>query len=944
MSIVRLPVCWSVAVFLVACGGGGGGAGVATCEEYSIPGRANPDSCDDVSLDEPTDLVDCAYGAGYAGRWTSDEHGMPAYELQVEHRCDQAGQHATPLANGPVHLVGNGRGTVAVAHASGAVELYSQDRGHKYVNQQDTWDDPENPAFTKQLGGGFNYVIKDGNVTSTRYDDLGIGNEQQSRLLGVGYFETKTVVDGVLVRRRVFAPEGDRRVLVAEVAVSNLTSRTQELELVEFWDLNLSQLGDETSSDERGPEDIEAIQRARRNRTGFFDQTIGYQQDKRLFTVTTSAKSVPDEITDDAQSAALDYFVRPIYLAVIDQGQAPTGVWLSEAELWGDSPERTPPESVKEPREIGSREVEVDGNQGALAVRVPVVVPGAATVTRRFAFGIAEGGEDPEVIVDDLKNRGSELLISAAQRWHDHLVFAAFPGAARAGAIQRELAWSSYYLAASAARDQSSQHLSVSQGGAYRYYYGVDATPGDMALAADALLFIDPELARETLSQAFAKQHGTQSPTQGRLPYASTGVDSHTDATGFGERSDAYFLLPAVAAKYIAYHRDPAFMAEPVQYWPRTSKEVGEVARHLSATVSYGSNELGVGAQGLMGLGTGDIFDGITELTSGSATPSAASSTFNTAVVAGWFGFAATVFEPFDSTLAADMQSLYSTQVVNLEEEAWRGDHYARGFNDNGSPLADDYLFALPQVMPIVAELVDADRREQLMTLVENELETPMGAMSNQLNPGAGGQAPYVAVVGHVLPVVNSWVTGAYARFNGEKAWDSFIRNTLARHAELHPGRWYGIWTGPQAYIGDGDMVGESSVNIHTAFGTWPGLSTHPHIGPLRALTELVGVSPTATGLRVAPRVPGETFHVRWPFLTLKGTPQELSGSVTTVGSEGVELNILLPTQLRARALRVTVNGQGIGNFRQDGDEITITLPVTPGEPVVFSVLSGVSE
>jgi cysteine-rich repeat protein len=168
------------------------------CTGYQRPALPEPGACPDPSA--PDVLGGCGAGSGNVGRWVVDADGLPAYDFLVDQRCDAAAAPYTPRAmplRDPIHAVGNGRGLMAMAHASGAVELYTQDLGHKWVNRVDTWRDPENPSFPPQLGGGFNYyaVLRPGEepvIGSTRFEDLPVGaaTTMQSRRFGVGYFET----------------------------------------------------------------------------------------------------------------------------------------------------------------------------------------------------------------------------------------------------------------------------------------------------------------------------------------------------------------------------------------------------------------------------------------------------------------------------------------------------------------------------------------------------------------------------------------------------------------------------------------------------------------------------------------------------------------------------------------------------------------------------------
>ncbi len=149
------------------------------CEGFITPSRADTSACGDVNAEQPDQLVSCLRGSGHLGQWAIDAARLPAYDFTVEQRCDPAAHayspRTTPLRD-PIHLIGNGRGLVAMAHASGGVEIYSQDRGHKWMNHVDTWVDPQNPSYPPHLGGGFNYYVAADGVTpgavrSTRFED-----------------------------------------------------------------------------------------------------------------------------------------------------------------------------------------------------------------------------------------------------------------------------------------------------------------------------------------------------------------------------------------------------------------------------------------------------------------------------------------------------------------------------------------------------------------------------------------------------------------------------------------------------------------------------------------------------------------------------------------------------------------------------------------------------
>ena len=921
------------------------------CEGFVVPPRSDTSACGDADADHPDKLVTCLRGSGHLGRWSVDAAGLPAYDLAVEERCDPAA-HAyspreTPLRD-PIHVIGNGRGLVAMAHASGGVEIYTQDRGHKWINHVDTWSDPLRPTYPLQLGGGFNYyTVADAagavRVGSTRFEDLPVNRatQMQSRRFGVGYVETVTRDAAVTVRRRVYAPDAAARALVAQVTVENPTSRAQHYEVVEFWDVNVHQITLELLTSDLGlPGVTEAIDRRRRDVAAQFQQHLEWRADERIAVVTTTAKSPPAALQDRLDVSRVDYFPDPIYLAVLDDGAMPDAVWLSDTELW-DGAERQPPARAAQPGNAAPRAVDLDGagQHAIVAVRVPVDVPAHGTVMRRFAFGYVPGGDPPDAAVAELRARSAALVAETEAGWRSRLVWAALPGLPDAGVVQREIAWAAYSALALTTFDEYRNVLLLGQGGAYKYIHGIDGAMGDLALFAEAVTLIDPHIAHDTLTYALATQLGGDQRTPWRFPYATTGVGAFSDVLIYDQRSDAYYFLPAAIGRYVALSRDTAFLEQTVPFYPRASGENGSVIDHIRRALDYGTETLGFGARGIVAIGTGDYADGITALATEPATPTGTSSTYNAGAIVYGFPLAADVIEAHDAALAERMRALTVGQADALNQQAWEGHYFYRGFVDSGNPLAPQIFFLEPQVLPVLAGIVDESRRDAALNEVTQRLETSIGALSNVTigtDMGVGG--PDRPLVGGIWPVANAWLTGAYARRDVNEAWSSFRRNTLAAHAEKYPDLWYGIWTGPDSFDGpDNERPGEADAHAATALTDYPALNAHMHTGSLRALVDLVGISGTRDGVRIAPRLPTETFSVEWPRLRLRGRPRSIEGSIVASSDGPLVMDVALPSGLRTAAAHVIVDGAATAATIADGS-VRFLLPARADHPVAFRI------
>ncbi len=848
----------------------------SSCAAYARPPHP-PATCPDVTLDRPDVLTSCTSGSGDAGSWTVDADGLPAYDLLVDERCDAAATAYSPRPRplrDPIHVIGNGRGLMAMAHASGGIELYTQDRGHKWVNRIDLWRDPDDAAFPPQLGGGFSYFAVAGSpeVGSTRFEDRPVG-APQSRRFGVGYVETVTPAERIAVRRRVLAPDSDARALVAEVEVTNPTGETLDYGLVEFWDPNLHQVALELlTSDLLQAGTTDAIERRRRALAGRFTQRASWDPARRVAVLETTATA--PQVATRSTPSQIDWFPEPVFLAPLDDGVAPDRVWLADDELWPDR-DRVPPRAATAAGDgapARTRDLAGAGQHAVLAIRVALRLGPGEHAVRRFAFGMVPGGGAPDATLAALRARATTLAADTARSWHDRLVWAAFPGLARAAALQRELAWSSYAAIANTSFDEYRGVRVLGQGGAYRYIHGLDGAMGDLALFAESMLLIDPGIARDTLAYAFGTQLAGSQATPWRYPYATTGVGSFSDVGIYDRRSDAYWFLPAITGKYVGLTRDAGFLDEPLPYWPRAAGETGTVREHIAHGLDYALDEatLGIGARGLVAIGTNDYADGVLNLTTERpVTPTGSSSAYNAGMIVYGLPLAADVLESRDAALGARLRAVVASQTTALLDAAWEGHYFWRGFVDSGDPLAPQLFFLEPQVFPVLAGIVAPDRRDLALGEVRRRLETPIGALSTvaigTVGPIGGIDQP---LVGGIWPVANAWLTAAYARRDPLEGWTSLVQNTLAAHADLYPQLWYGIWTGPDSFNGPASArPGEADAHIATALTDYPALNAHVHTSPLRALVDVLGVAGTRDGMRITPHVPTETFAVRWPRL-----------------------------------------------------------------------------
>jgi len=351
-------------------------------------------------------------GSGIFGRWIADGFGLPAYRYRLDpDRDPRAAQSELHGSTDAWAQLGNDH-VVAIAHNRGHVQLWSQDRRYEWVNEQ----------------GGYGYLRRgDGSVVSTLYADRPAG-ARTHRDFGTGYFGRLTAVRGVAIGERVYAPFGDDPLLLHDVTIRNRSDRPLRADWFEYWGVNPRSVV--------GPREIGVARPA-------------YRRARR----TLSAAQLPDSV----DSRPLTVFAAALRGRVAD--------WEADAASFFGSGGRA------RPAEVASGRLSRTRGRGLFAFRSPVVVPAHASVTLRYAYGLAHARRIPALVA---KWRAARNPLARSQRaWHRWLPRASF-GGGRAW-LSRELQWDAYMLRSGATYEETCGHHILSQGGYYQYEAGIQA-------------------------------------------------------------------------------------------------------------------------------------------------------------------------------------------------------------------------------------------------------------------------------------------------------------------------------------------------------------------------------------------------------------------------------------------------------------------------------------
>jgi hypothetical protein len=216
--------------------------------------------------------------------------------------------------------------------------------------------------------------------------------------------------------------------------------------------------------------------------------------------------------------------------------------------------------------------------------------------------------------------------------------------------------------------------------------------------------------------------------------------------------------------------------------------------------------------------------------------------------------------------------------------------------------LGESTLWIEPQPWAIVAGVTTPDQSRALIQTMDALLRrnSPIGAMQMSDGPDLlqGAMfAPGTCVNGGIWPSLNQTLIWALATVDPAMAWDEWKKNSFARHAEIYPDIWYGIWSGTDSYNSTVSKQAGETVNNPYFHGTdFPVLNLHSHACSLYSVSKLIGLEFNEQGLAISPDLPGESYRFESPLI----------GVIKTAA--GVYEGWYAPSQPGAWSIKVTLS------------------------------------
>lgn len=895
------------------------------CSDEDVPSPALPgpdppyvppvESCDLPDIDVPRAFRHCSLGSGVFGTWVVDDRGLFAYDYGLDQNADpRASFFNTEQRDRRDHWAAFGNARVnALFFNDGYIEVTTQDRGATYLNKFD--------EAQGNFAGGFSYLDDGAETWSTAYKWRPRGS-RTTRRFGMGYAEATMLHAGILLERRTFSPEGDAPVVIDEVTVENQGNTPRSLRHYEIWDVG------------RRPIEINwtvsgvpfalapaTAAAARDERNGLFEEAITWEPDERILGlrrahaagVTAPPRADPSEIDH--------YPGDPFVVALVGDV---ADVYTDQAAFFGNG-------GVASPAAVGAR-APGDGVTGGpvgpggnglgqprmLGLRSDIDLAPGERRTLRFVYGYAPMGE-PFVVDPGWRDPSRDLLGEHTDALRSRLLYFA-PD--RDPVLHRELAWHAYQMEASVGyRDYWQGHV-VPQGSAYLYLHGADGAARDLGLFALPLVYTHPALAKEELALYMGITH-----FEGRrFSYAFQGHGRLDDALGIHDQpSDlALFFLWALG-EYLGATGDLAFLDQPMPFWPRDAAPDAIVWDHLHDAVRHLFDVVGTGEHGLIRVQTGDWSDGIVfEAPDRDLAVAAGESVPNTQMAITVLPRVADLIEPRDAALAAEIRQRVEA-MREAVQVAWTGSFFGRAYFGDGELAHADKVNLEAQVWALLGDtFVSPGDREALLEVVKSELDAP-SSTGAALVPG-----------GQIWPAISALLTWGYAREDAELGWGHLVRNTMAAHAVSYPEIWYGIWSGPDGLNGSaGDRPGQSWFSPVTPMVDFPTMNNNQHAMPMLAALRVAGLEATASGLDIAPRVPGRTFSLSTQLVDLDQRGATLRGLYRPTG--GITRTLRVHAPPGATVASASVDGVPVA-IGPGATLVELDVIVAPGGQASFEV------
>jgi len=904
-----------------------------------------------------------AYGSGYFGEWIEDQFGLPAYH----YTCDQT---TDPKAVTPVytvwrsptdhtHQVGNDRLVAAVSNY-GYVQVRQDEGSPKFLNDYS----PER----SQYGGGFGYLTDGKVVLSTFYP----GNARTfDRVFGVGYLRKKVAGSDYAIDQVIFAPFGDDPLLISQVTVVNRGRSAADVRWVEYWGCQQYQFSYRSYMQAVMQGAVGKTVELRRkfaerfaHRFRILDGNVGLFESKQFMGRSAEDEQAWQELRsrlatqwDETHNAWLTEPVEAPTAEVTMEDLTPPPTFLVSLDAPADGFSTNGKAffgagGVNQPAGL-ARDLDGDlsatGPESALLLERRLHLAPDERRTLYFAYGYVPEGFELGPLLEKYRKDVNKLWERSSYQWKtDGLRF-------RVDSepwVEREVTWHHYYLRSNLTYDDFFGEHIETQGLIYAALLGEQAGAENALQHSLPLVYSHPWIVKEVLRYTLKELQ-----PDGSIPYGITGHGAVMPTRQLNSSYELWVLW--LASEYVLGTRDTAFLDETIPTYPLYGPTAGkDTVRNLVARCyRHLVESIGTGEHGLISLLNGDWNDSLSmwhkllpKHRTGEVVPGT-ESVLNSAMAGYVFGHYARLLNyvgEADSAAEARRRAEKQRQAVRAQ---WTGQWFRRAWlTSEAGWLGDEQMWLEPQSWAIIGGAATPEQTRVLVPGLDALLRRPssIGAMGvSKGAPAIGGND------GGVWPSLTSILIWALALVDGKMAWDEWKKNSLARHAEVYPDLWYGIWSGPDFYSSvlskypgqtgfNEALLGPNGAEVAKSLQGMnmtdcPVMNMHEHSDQLYSAAKLLGVEFTEKGLTLAPNLPLDAYSFSSPLIGLRKSSGHYEGWYAPLVAGAWTITVRLPAAEVKRFDHVQVNGLKQALRRTSAGAFEFKGESAPGRPLRWS-------
>ncbi|MBY8992592.1 MAG: hypothetical protein KGD58_17740 [Candidatus Lokiarchaeota archaeon] len=812
-------------------------------------------------------------GNGYFGEWIIDEHGLPAYDYKCNHLIDPIASTKTSygFSTDHFHQLGNDR-IMGTAHNGGYVQILDGSRGFKWLTYRDN--------HYGKFGGGIGlYQFENNNQSlSDLYTIENINKYTKfERIFGTGYFQKNCNYNGIDIQHSICTPFSDDPVILSEFLIST-DSSSEKIKIVDFWDINLhpiikslivswknrKKFGKSKLLNFAGRflkvllkisrRDTESV---RRRFARKFKYTLSYNTEANAIILTPKYKKKPPVAKNEPSK--YDYYPKSIFLAMLNQEDAK--FFNNKRNLFENNKVLIKWDSKDRLRKFKKREL-------CLGAGLNLNLNNNRKSKIVTLFGYEEL-DKIEPIVKKYKQivANQSALDWNANQWKNSQINLNIKSEPQ---ISRESIWHSYYTRSALFYDEYYKNHRLYQGSVYLFGHGIDGSIRDYVLYLNSLILLNPSLAREflllNLSLIF---------TDGRLPYSLYGYGKTSSALVHSKPSDLYLFLLWGIEQYISLTRDFELLDENIPFCDKPNSSGTSVSEKINLLIEYlFSEKVGFGEHGLIKCNDGDWSDGISLMVKNRRKfikngESSFNSTFALYIIPKVLNM---LKNPNKQFVKSSLEKLESLKQAILKSS--NGKWFYRGWDGQGNPIGDQTLYLEHHTWLLIAEVLDPKSAYNLIDQIYENLDEPSSIGQYISYPP---QKTYLNLLpkgwdvnGGIWHAMNALLTWGYSKYDEKKAFNSMIKNSLAKRADIYPKIWYGIWSAPDSYIANyAENAGEAFYHFPTPMCDFPIMNLNAHASYLLSIIKIAGIEADISGIIIDPHVLNQEFVFKSPLISI---------------------------------------------------------------------------